>query len=104
MPSTPAESESVFGREASLKRPEVSGHCDWGLGCARLPAWLACLAAASSIRFSERGRRLLKASHFANSTEEMKRFYFDVLNTAERLGVSVPHLASLRERIDHRAT
>jgi len=66
--------------------------------------WLACLAAASSIRFTERGRRLLKASHFANSTEEMKRFYFDVLNTAERLGVPVPHLASLRERIDHRTT
>lgn len=65
-----------------------------------MPVWLACLAAASGIRLTEKGRRLLRASHFANSVEEMKRFYFDVLNTGEQLGVAMPHLAALRPGID----
>jgi hypothetical protein len=30
----------------------------------------------------------------------MKRFYFDVLNTGESLGVAMPHLAALRGRIE----
>jgi hypothetical protein len=55
---------------------------------------------ACTIRFTEKGRRLLRASHFANSAEEMKRFYFDVLNTGESLGVAMPHLSALRERIE----
>jgi|SRR5579862_1168953 len=63
------------------------------------PTWLACLAAAYSIRFTEKGRRLLRASHFANSALEMKRFYLDVLQTGESRGVSMPHLSALRERI-----
>jgi len=29
----------------------------------------------------------------------MKRYYFDVLNTGESLGVAMPHLSSLREKI-----
>jgi 2-dehydropantoate 2-reductase len=68
------------------------------------PTWLACLAAAWGIRFTEKGRRLLKASHFANSGEEMKRFYFDVLNTGQRLGVPMPHLSGLREKIESYST
>jgi 2-dehydropantoate 2-reductase len=64
------------------------------------PAWLACLAGIYAIRFTEKGRRLLGASHFAHSAEEMKRYYFDVLNTGESLGVAMPHLSSLRERIE----
>lgn len=64
------------------------------------PAWLAHLAVSYSIRFTEKGRRLLGASHFAHSPEEMKRYYFDVLKTGESLGVSMPHLAALRERIE----
>jgi 2-dehydropantoate 2-reductase len=64
------------------------------------PAWLAVLAAICGIRFTEKGRRLLRASHFDNSPEEMKRYYFDVLNTGESLGVAVPHLSSLREKIE----
>jgi hypothetical protein len=68
------------------------------------PTWLACLAAAWGIRFTEKGRRLLKASHFANSAEEMKRFYFDVLNTGQRLGVPMPHLSGLREKIESYST
>jgi 2-dehydropantoate 2-reductase len=64
------------------------------------PIWLAGLAAAYGIRFTEKGRRLLKASHFANSADEMKRFYFDVLNTGESRGVVMPHLSALRERIE----
>jgi hypothetical protein len=64
------------------------------------PTWLAALAGACSVRFTEKGRRLLRASHFANSAEEMKRFYFDVLNTGESLGVAMPHLAALRGRIE----
>jgi len=30
----------------------------------------------------------------------MKRYYFDVLNTGESLGVTLPHLSSLREKIE----
>ncbi|MGD0297864.1 MAG: 2-dehydropantoate 2-reductase N-terminal domain-containing protein [Bryobacteraceae bacterium] len=64
------------------------------------PTWLAGLAGACGVRFTEKGQRLLRASHFANSAEEMKRFYFDVLKTGESLGVAMPHLAALRGRIE----
>ena len=30
----------------------------------------------------------------------MKRYYFDVLNTGESLGVTMPHLSSLSEEIE----
>jgi 2-dehydropantoate 2-reductase len=66
----------------------------------KTPIWLACLAVVYGIRFTEKGRRLLRASHFAYSPEEMKRYYFDVLNTGESLGVAMPHLSSLREKIE----
>ena len=65
-----------------------------------IPVWLAGLAVIYAIRFTEKGRRLLRASHFTHSTEEMKRYYFDVLNTGRSLGVAMPHLSSLRERIE----
>jgi len=64
------------------------------------PAWMAALASFYFIRFTEKGQRLLRGSHFASSTEEMKRFYFDVLNTGESLGVPMPHLSALREKIE----
>jgi ketopantoate reductase len=64
------------------------------------PVWLAGLAVIYAIRFTKKGRRLLRASHFAHSPEEMKRYYFDVLNTGESLGVAMPHLSSLREKIE----
>jgi len=64
------------------------------------PTWLAGLAMAYSIRFTEKGRRLLRGSHFDNSPEEMKRYYFDVLNTGESRGVAMPHLSALRARIE----
>jgi 2-dehydropantoate 2-reductase len=65
-----------------------------------MPAWLVGLASIYAIRFTEKGRRLLKGSHFASSPEEMKRYYFDVLNTGENLGVAMPHLSALREKIE----
>ena len=65
-----------------------------------MPAWLAGLASIYAIRFTEKGRRLLLGSHFAHSPEEMKRYYFDVLNTGEKLGVAMPHLSTLREKIE----
>jgi len=64
------------------------------------PVWLAGLAVIYSIRFTEKGRRLLRASHFTHSPDEMKRYYFDVLHTGESLGVAMPHLSSLREKIE----
>lgn len=64
------------------------------------PTWISGLVGACNVRFTEKGRRLLRASHFSNSAEEMKRFYFDVLNAGERLGVPMPHLSSLRERVE----
>ena len=66
----------------------------------KTPAWLAGLPIFCAIRFTEKGRRLLKGSHFGNSPEEMKRYYFDVLNTGENLGVAMPHLRALREKIE----
>ncbi len=84
----------VAARGVDLKRyPDAKGILN-------MPAWLACLAAIYGIRFTEKGRRLLRASHFAHSPEEMKRYYFDVLNTGERLGVAMPHLSALREKIE----
>jgi 2-dehydropantoate 2-reductase len=65
----------------------------------KMPAWLAGLAGVYAIRFTAKGRRLLRASHFAYSPEGMKRYYFDVLNTGEHLGVAMPHLSALREKI-----
>jgi 2-dehydropantoate 2-reductase len=64
------------------------------------PVWLAGLAVIYAIRFTEKGQRLLRASHFTHSPEEMKCYYFDVLNTGESLGVAMPHLSSLREKIE----
>jgi len=64
------------------------------------PAWLAVFAAMYGIRFTEKGQRLLRGSHFENSREEMKRYYFDVLNTGKSLGVATPHFSALRERIE----
>lgn len=43
--------------------------------------------------------RTRKHSHFDTSPEEMKRFYLDVLETGERLGVPMPYLGSLKEKI-----
>jgi len=64
------------------------------------PDWLAALAIPYLIRLTEKGRRLLRGSHFDNSPEEMKRYYFDVLKTGESCGVAMPHLSALRERIE----
>ncbi len=64
------------------------------------PAWIAGLAGICFIRFTEKGRRLLRGSHFASSTDEMKRYYFDVLNTGESMGLPMPHLSALREKIE----
>ena len=65
-----------------------------------VPPWLAGLPVFCAVRFTEKGRRLLQGSHFEHSPEEMKRYYFDVLNTGERLGVAMPHLGALREKIE----
>jgi 2-dehydropantoate 2-reductase len=43
--------------------------------------------------------RTKKCSHFNTSPEEMKRFYLDVLETGERLGVPMPYLGSLKEGV-----
>ena len=65
-----------------------------------MPAWLAGSLFIYFIRFTAKGRRLLKGSHFAYSPEEMKRYYFDVLNTGKHLGVAMPNLSALREKIE----
>jgi 2-dehydropantoate 2-reductase len=43
--------------------------------------------------------RVRMHSHFDTSPEEMKRFYIDVLETGERLGVRMPYFGSLKEKI-----
>lgn len=62
------------------------------------PTWVAGLAFLYLIRFTEKGRRLLRGTHFDNSPQEMKRYYFDVLSTGENLGVAMPHLSALPKR------
>jgi len=84
----------VTARGVDLKRYPDAG------SVLNTPAWIAALACIYFIRFTEKGRRLLRGSHFSNSTEEMKRYYFDVLNTGESLGVAMPHLSALREKIE----
>jgi 2-dehydropantoate 2-reductase len=69
-------------------------------GVLNIPPWLAGLPIFCAVRFTEKGRRLLLGSHFAHSPDEMKRYYFDVLHTGENLGVAMPHLRKLRERIE----
>jgi len=44
-------------------------------------------------------RRTFAAGHFGENREEMSRFYLDVLETGERLGVPTPMLSSFKERI-----
>ncbi len=43
--------------------------------------------------------RTRKHSHFNTSPVEMKRFYLDVFETGERLGVPMPYLGSLKTTI-----
>ena len=64
------------------------------------PAWLAWLTFSYQMRLTEKGWRLLRASHFDNSQEEMKRFYFDVLSTGESYGVAMLHLSVFRDRVE----
>ncbi|MEI6452816.1 MAG: 2-dehydropantoate 2-reductase N-terminal domain-containing protein [Actinomycetes bacterium] len=44
-------------------------------------------------------QRTCVAGHFGENREEMSRFYLDVLETGESLGVAVPVLRSFKERI-----
>jgi 2-dehydropantoate 2-reductase len=66
----------------------------------KVPVWLAGLPIFCAVRFTEKGRRLLRASHFAHSPDEMRQYYFDVLDTGEKLGVAMPHLGALRAKIE----
>lgn len=84
---------------AAARGVDVKSYPDTN-GLLNAPLWLAALATICGIRFTEKGRRILGASHFANSQDEMKRYYFDVLNTGEKLGVTMPYLSSLRARIE----
>jgi len=56
-------------------------------------------AAARRSADSEWVRRTFVAGHFGENLEEMKRFYFDVLETGERLGVDMPQFSAMKERI-----
>jgi ketopantoate reductase len=45
------------------------------------------------------GKRILNAGHFKNNPEEMRQFYLEVLETGEKLGVSMPYLSSFKSKI-----
>jgi 2-dehydropantoate 2-reductase len=45
------------------------------------------------------GKRALDTGHFKNNPEEMQQFYFEVLETGEKLGVSMPYLSSFKSKI-----
>lgn len=44
-------------------------------------------------------QRTLDSGHYKSSMGEMQRFYFDVLETGEDLGVEMPVLSSFREKV-----
>ena len=64
------------------------------------PVWLVGLAVISGIRLTEKGLTPSQGEPLHIQPEEMKRYYFDVLNTGESLVVAMPHLPSLREEIE----
>lgn len=43
--------------------------------------------------------RIREHSHFKTAPEEMRQFYLDVVTTGEHLGVPMPYLGSLKEKI-----
>jgi pyruvate/2-oxoglutarate dehydrogenase complex dihydrolipoamide dehydrogenase (E3) component len=45
------------------------------------------------------GKRALDTGHFKNNPEEMRQFYLEVLETGEKLGVSMPCLSSFKSKI-----
>ena len=49
-------------------------------------------------------QRTFTAGHFRKNAEEMTRFYLDVLETGERLGVDMPTLRGFEARITGPAT
>lgn len=55
---------------------------------------------AKGILDSEYGKRILRASHVKDNPEEMRRCYYDVLETGRQLGIKMPHLAVLKDRLD----
>jgi len=59
---------------------------------------------ANSILNTRYGQRVMEAGHFGSSPGEMKRFYFDALRTGEQLGIHMPHLSALRQRIQSMPT
>lgn len=67
-----------------------------------LPEEEAARRFSRSILESPAGRRALKAGHFNTAPDEMKRYYLDVLETGERLGVPMPVMAMMRHRIEGR--
>jgi ketopantoate reductase len=44
-------------------------------------------------------QRTFRAGHFGENLEEMTRFYLDVLETGETLGVKTPCLSGMKEKI-----
>jgi len=44
-------------------------------------------------------QRIREHSHFKTAPEEMRQFYLDVLTTGEHLGIPMPYLGSLKEKI-----
>jgi 2-dehydropantoate 2-reductase len=55
---------------------------------------------ANGILNTAYGQRVVSASHFRSSPEEMRRFYLDVRETGELLDVYTPHLDAMRSRIE----
>ncbi len=66
----------------------------------RYPSFLIVRAMRKQMTKTEKGRRVMAAGHFYNDPFEMKQFYFDVLNTGTQLGVAMPHLLEMRQRIE----
>jgi 2-dehydropantoate 2-reductase len=66
----------------------------------RFPSFFIARAMRRRLTRTEAGRRVMAAGHFYNDPTEMKQFYFDVLHTGTQLGVAMPQLLAMRERIE----
>ncbi|PEJ11471.1 ketopantoate reductase family protein [Bacillus wiedmannii] len=63
-----------------------------------LPSWLAAMGFWVEMKKNRPQRKIFE---LYNGTEEMKRVYYDILNTGIKLDISIPNLKSMKNYVDH---
>jgi len=62
-----------------------------------LPSWLAAFGFWLMLKRNKPARRIMELH---NGAEELKRIYYDVLETGERMGVPMPEMRKMRPYVD----